>query len=89
MATQTPNNMIINATAFDPATDTKYAKPKINASGGKSVNILSPASDQVLNLSTPLLLTWGVGEFVDDKTGRRSYDMGLAVSQGGVCYCGY
>jgi hypothetical protein len=49
----------------------------VNASGGKSVNIVNPETQQVLNLSTPLVLTWGVSEFVDDKTGKRTYDMAL------------
>ncbi len=69
--------MIVNATEFDSARHVGYSKPKVNASGGKSVNIVNPETQQVLNLSTPLVLTWGVSEFVDDKTGKRTYDMAL------------
>ena len=70
-------NMIINATTFSPADDTKYTKPKINKSGGKSVGVINSTSGKSLYLSTPLMLTWGVSEFVDDKTGRKTYDMSL------------
>jgi hypothetical protein len=69
--------MIVNATEFDSSRHVGYSKPKVNASGGKSVNIVNPETQQVLNLSTPLVLTWGVSEFVDDKTGKRTYDMAL------------
>ena len=70
-------SMIVNATDFNPSEMVKYAKPKVNASGGKSVGILNAKTQQVLNVSTPLMLTWGVNEYVDDKTGRRTYDLSL------------
>lgn len=69
--------MIVNATEFDSTRHVGYSKPKVNASGGKSVNIVNPETQQVLNISTPLVLTWGISEFVDDKTGKRTYDMAL------------
>jgi hypothetical protein len=71
--------MIVNAgtSSFNPTTNVGYTKPRINASGGKSVNIVNPATQQVLNLSTPLVLTWGAQEFVDENTGKRTYDMAL------------
>lgn len=71
------SNLIINAAAFKPSNDFNYIKPKINKSGGKSVGILNNKSNKALYLSTPIMLTWGVQEFVDDQTGRRSYDMSL------------
>ena len=76
-STNEQQNMIINATTFSPEEDTKYMKPKINKSGGKSVGVLNNTSGKSLYLSTPLMLTWGVSEFVDEKTGRKSYDMSL------------
>ena len=76
-STNEQENMIINATTFSPDEDTKYMKPKINKSGGKSVGVLNSSSGKSLYLSTPLMLTWGVSEFVDDKTGRKTYDMSL------------
>mgnify|MGYP006952849560 CR=1 FL=1 len=70
-------SMIVNATSFDATTHVGYSKPKVNASGGKSVNIVNPNTQQILNISTPLVLTWGVSEYVDDKSGKRSYEMAL------------
>tara|TARA_B100000424_G_scaffold84332_1_gene63068 strand:- start:4531 stop:5427 length:897 start_codon:yes stop_codon:yes gene_type:complete len=62
---------------FDSNSDVKYAKVKIDSRGGKSVGILNTASNGATYLQTPLMLTWGVNEYVDDKTGRFSYDMAL------------
>ena len=77
MATESAQ-AIISGTSFNPSTDYKYAKVKVNNSGGKSVGILNAASNSVLNIQTPLMLTWGVNENVDKKTGEvQSYSMAL------------
>jgi len=69
--------MMIDGAAFDATTDYMYTKPKVNASGGKSIGILNNDSKKGLYISTPLMLTWGVNEFTDDKSGRKTYDMSL------------
>jgi hypothetical protein len=77
MATESAQ-AIISGTSFNPNTDYKYAKPKVNNSGGKSVGIHNAATNSVLNLQTPLMLTWGVNENTDKKTGEvQSYSMAL------------
>ena len=68
---------LINASEFSPESDYKYLKPKINKSGGKSVGILNSETNKALYLSTPLMLTWGVTEFKDEVSGRKSYNMSL------------
>lgn len=75
--TSNTENFCISATAFNPVKDVRYTKPKINKSGGKSVGILNSSTNKQLMLSTPLMLTWGVNKFVDDITGKVSYDMSL------------
>lgn len=91
LITTTPNNptptttmatesaqAILSGTSFNPSSDVKYAKVKVNNSGGKSVGILNAATNSVLNIQTPLMLTWGVNENVDKKTGEvQSYSMAL------------
>lgn len=69
--------MIINGNMFTPESDVMYKKPSINSNGGKAVGILNANSKKSLLLSTPLMLTWGVNEYVDEKTGRKTYDMAL------------
>ena len=79
MATTTSSaQSIISGVTLNPDTDVKYAKVKVNNSGGKSVGILNAASNTALNLQTPLMLTWGVNENTDKKTGEvQSYSMAL------------
>jgi len=77
MATESAQ-AIISGTSFNPNKDYKYAKAKVNNSGGKSVGILNAATNSVLNIQTPLMLTWGVNENVDKKSGEvQSYSMAL------------
>ena len=54
-----------------------FGTPKVNASGGKNVPIYNAAAKKGLTLQTPLMLTWGVNEWTDDNSGRKSYDMSL------------
>ena len=77
MATTDTQKLIVNGSTFDAATDYMYTKPKVNAAGGKSIGILNSESKKGLYLSTPLMLTWGVNEFVDDKSQKKTYDMSL------------
>ena len=60
---------IIDATMFN-AKDIRYSAPKANASGGKSINILNKATNSGIRLSTPLMLTWGASDFVDQASGK-------------------
>jgi hypothetical protein len=41
--------------------------PKVNDKGGKSINVISTQTNRTLSISTPLLMTWGVSDFVDEK----------------------
>ena len=78
MAKSESSAQIISGVNMNVETDTKYAKVKVNNSGGKSVGILNAASGTVLHVQTPLMLTWGVNENTDKKTGEiQSYTMAL------------
>ena len=71
------SSSIINGVDFNPLTDYTYTKPKVNSSGGKSIGVINPKSMKGLYISTPLMLTWGVNENTDEKTGTKSYDMAI------------
>ena len=71
------SEMVIPGASFNPTSDMKYTKPKVNSVGGRSVGIVNAKTSTVLNLSSPLMLTWGVQSFTDDKTGKVSYDLAL------------
>ena len=74
----TPSNQaMIQGHLFNPDTDTKYSKCKVNSTGGKSVGIYNSQTGQSLYIGTPLLMTWGLQQYTDDKTGKVSYEMSL------------
>ena len=45
----------------------KYMAPKVNDKGGKSITLISKQMNRGLNLNTPLMMTWGISDFVDEK----------------------
>ena len=45
----------------------RYMQPKVNDRGAKSINIISTQSNRSLHISTPLMMTWGISDFVDEK----------------------
>lgn len=68
---------MIQGHVFNPNTDIKYSKCKVNSTGGKSVGIYNSQTGQSLYIGTPLLMTWGLQQYTDDKTGKVSYEMSL------------
>ena len=77
MADSKSQTFFISGVAFNAAKDITYTKPKVDPRGGKSIGILNSSSMKGLYLRTPLMLTWGVNEFVDEASGRKTYDMSL------------
>ena len=70
------DNMILNGIT-DDLSIVSYTKPKVNNVGGKSIGILNKKNNKSIFVSTPLMLTWGINEYVDELSGKRTYDMSL------------
>ena len=66
---------IVSPADFIPADHLLYTKPKVNASGGKSVGIINSTTRRSIMLSTPLMLNWGVNVF--EREGDNSYSISL------------
>lgn len=47
----------------------RFTPPKVNEKQGKSINIISNQTGRGLHISSPLLTTWGISDFVDQQTG--------------------
>ena len=47
----------------------RFTPPKVNDKQGKSINIISNQTGRGLHVSSPLLTTWGISDFVDQTTG--------------------
>jgi hypothetical protein len=45
----------------------KYMPPKVNERGGKSINMISTQTNRSLHVTTPMMMTWGITDFIDDK----------------------
>ena len=71
------DNQIVAGAAFEANKQMDYSKPKLNKSGGKSVNVINKKTGQTLFMSSPLMLTWGVNENQWDENGPKTYDMSL------------
>ena len=68
---------IVSGVDFDVSKDYVYTKAKVNANGRKQIGILNKSTKKSLFLNTPLMLTWGVNEYTDDKSGQCTYDLAL------------
>ena len=66
--------MFVKAKSFDP-TKVTYDEPQTNKRGGKSVSLR--LNGQPIVLQVPLMLTWGMTEWVDEGNGNVKYDMAL------------
>jgi hypothetical protein len=69
-------NLIVKASEFAPSTQMIYGKPTVNKKGGKSINILNSTTKKWLTLHSPMMLTYGVMQRVNDD-GTINYDMSL------------
>ena len=76
---------IIDGTQFN-VNDIMYTTPKATPQGAKSVNILNKKTKTGLTLSTPLMLTWGAAEFVDQATGQGDGKFTLSLQFPGKEY---
>jgi hypothetical protein len=59
-------NFVLNTNDWNTA-EIKYMAPKVNDKGMKSISIISKQTNRSLHIGTPLLMTWGISDFVDEK----------------------
>ena len=45
----------------------KYMPPRVSDRGAKSVNMISSQTNRSLHLTTPLMMTWGISDYVDEQ----------------------
>jgi hypothetical protein len=70
--------VVLDASEWAPA-QIKYMAPKVNDRGGKSISMISKQTNRSLHISTPLLMTWGITDFVDEKTGESDGKYSLSL----------
>jgi len=81
MSKSTP--IVLNVNDWDTSS-IRYMQPKVNDRGGKAINVISTQSNRSLHISTPLMMTWGISDYVDEKTGESDgkFSMSLVFPNG-------
>lgn len=62
---QSSKPIVLSSAEWIPS-KVKYMPPKVNERGGKSINMISTQSSRSLHISTPMMMTWGISDFVND-----------------------
>ena len=69
--------IVLSANEWNPA-NFKFMQPKVSSLGTKAISLISTQTNRSLHLSTPLMMTWGISDFVDEKgEGGGKYTMSL------------
>jgi hypothetical protein len=71
--------VVLTIDEWSPAS-VKYMAPKINERGGKSISLVSKQTNRALCFSTPLMMTWGISDFVDSATGESDGKYTLSLN---------
>ncbi len=74
-----PSAPIVLSTADWDTSSIRYMQPKLNDRGGKSINIISTQTNRSLHISTPLMMTWGISDYVDEKTGESDGKFSMSL----------
>uniref|UniRef100_A0A6C0F0J8 Uncharacterized protein n=1 Tax=viral metagenome TaxID=1070528 RepID=A0A6C0F0J8_9ZZZZ len=67
MSTFTQSKPVVLSVSDWNTSAIKYMPPKVNEKGGKSINVISKQTSRSLHFTTPLMMTWGITDFIDDK----------------------
>ncbi len=58
----------------------RYMAPRSNDYGGKAISILSTQTGRSLHFKTPLMTTWGISDYVDQKTNQSDGKFNISLS---------
>ncbi len=77
-------DIVVSAVEFD-ANSLKFMEAKTTKQMGKSITVLNSKINRSIYLSTPMMNTWGISDFVDKNTGvgNGRYTMSLTFPNAG------
>jgi hypothetical protein len=78
-AAKTSSQIVLDVDTWIPEA-IRFTPPKVNDKQGKSINIISQQTGRGLHISSPLLTTWGISDFVDQTTGVSDGKFSLALT---------
>ena len=58
--------IVVSSSEWNPSA-IKFMPPKPNKSGGKSINVINTETKRSLHISTPLMMTWGISDYVNES----------------------
>uniref|UniRef100_A0A6C0IRA2 Uncharacterized protein n=1 Tax=viral metagenome TaxID=1070528 RepID=A0A6C0IRA2_9ZZZZ len=79
------NPRVITTGEWDTAA-VRYMKPRVSDRGLTTVSVISGQTGRSLYLSTPLIMTWGVSDYVDEKTGESDGKFKMSLAFPGADY---
>jgi hypothetical protein len=72
-----PNEMVLSVPDWN-VSSIKFMAPKTTDKGGKAITVISTQTKRNLHISTPLMMTWGIGDWMDEKgESNGRYSMAL------------
>jgi len=63
------SSIVLSTEKWSPSA-LRYMQPKVNDRGGKSITIISTQTNRSLYVTLPMLLSWGISDYTDEKTGE-------------------
>lgn len=60
------NPVVLNVSEWETSS-LRYMQPKISDRGAKTINMISTQSNRALHLSVPLMMTWGISDYVNEQ----------------------
>ena len=79
------NPRVVTTGEWDTAA-VRYMKPRVSDRGLTTVSVISGQTSRSLYLSTPLIMTWGVSDYVDEKTGESDGKFKMSLAFPGADY---
>jgi len=79
MQSKSATPVVLTTSEWNPSS-IRYMPPKVNDRGAKSINLISTQSNRSLHVSTPLMMTWGITDFIDEKTGEPDGKFTLSLN---------
>lgn len=72
-------SFVLDINSWTPSA-VRYMAPRCNDYGGKAISILSTQTGRSLHIKTPLMTTWGISDYVDQKTNQSDGKFNISLS---------
>mgnify|MGYP001463594501 FL=1 len=60
------NSPVLNVSDWETKS-LRYMQPRVSDRGAKTISLISTQTNRSLHLSVPLMMTWGIGDYVNEQ----------------------